>query len=208
MSHDHSHEHAHSHSHSYGHTVPWGAAAAQWYEPGWSDPIRRHTIVSAELNGDDVILDASGDSTATIHAASAWIRQGRLVGVVSAEQLPAAREATAAHPDADKMTLIAGTPDAFSAEAGAASVVWSINAVSRWQDPARCVAALRDAMKPGGRLFIAADADACGIAGAAPDDPKPLKALLSSSGLRGVEIRRYRDGERRFLICKARRPWR
>ena len=124
--------------------------------------------------------------------------------MVRPAQLAAAEQAASAHPDAARLSLHAGTPEALPLEAGIASVVWSIRSLSGWTDPSRCVAELRRVLTPGGRLLIATEASACGI-GLDLSDPAPLKALLRSAGFRAVEVRRYRDGEARAVMFMASR---
>jgi len=203
MSHDHSHDHEHVHHHSHGHRVPWTPRTAQWYEPGWSDPLLRRALESAELGSSDVVVGVDGDG-GSLHAAAAWVTRGLLVGVVRADQLAAAQAAASAHPDAARMTMHAGVPESLPLDSGMASVAWSLRALSSWTDPSRCVAELHRVLQPGGRLLIAAEASACGI-GEEPTNPAPLKALLRSAGFRAVEVRHYRDGEARSVMFMASR---
>lgn len=208
MSHDHrhghDHEHEHTHHHSHSHRVPWNDRTAQWYEPSWSDPLLRRAIEAAELGSSDVVVEAGGGDGASLHAAAAWVTRGRLAGVVGADQLAAAQAAAAAHPDAERLTVHAGVPEALPLDAGIASVAWSIRALSGWSEPSRCIAELHRVLRPGGRLLIAAEASACGI-GEDPTNPASLKALLRSAGFRAVEVRRYRDAEVRSVLFMASR---
>ena len=206
MSHDHrhGHDHEHTHHHSHGHQVPWNDRTAQWYEPGWSDPLLRRACESAELGSSDVVIDVDCGDGRSLYAAAAWVTRGRLAGVVRTEQLSAAQAAAAAHPDAARLTMHAGTPESLPLEDGIASVAWSIRVLSAWTDPSRCVAELHRVLKPGGRLLIAAEASACGI-GDDASNPAPLKTLLRSAGFRAVEVRRYRDGDARSVLFMASR---
>jgi SAM-dependent methyltransferase len=204
MSHDHSHDHDHDHSHSHGHTVPWSGATERWYAPGWADPLLRRAADAAELVADDVVVDIDCGEGWALCAAAAWVTRGALVGCGEAAQVARARAVTAGHPDVARLDFRAGGTDALPLTDGTASVAWSIG-LSGWGDPAATVAELHRVLRPGGRLLIAAAAGACGIDPSAPDDPAPLKALLRSAGFRGVEVRRYRDGELRSVLLIASR---
>ncbi|MFT5680128.1 MAG: SAM-dependent methyltransferase [Myxococcota bacterium] len=206
MSHDHDHDHdqdqdhSHVHHHSHGHEVPWSDDNAQWYEPGWNDPLMRWVTHAAELAADDVVVDVDCGDARWLSAAAAWVTRGQLIGVTP--KVESARAAVAGHPDVGRLDLRFGSTNVLPVTDGAASVAWSLG-LSGWQDPASTVAELHRVLRPGGRLMIATDADACGIDSSAPDDPAPLKTLLKSSGFGGVEVRRYRDGARRFVVFVA-----
>lgn len=206
MSHDHSHghddAHAHTHNHSHGHQVPWDEADGQWYEPGWADPLLRRVVEAAELVASEVIVDFRCREGAALMAAAGWASRGRLVGLTGAETLAAARAAVAGHPEAARISIVAG--EASALPEGAATVAWSIGPVTDWADPQAQIAAMGRVLRPGGRLLIAAEAESCGI-GDAPDDPAPLRLLLRQAGFRGVEVRRYRDGAVRFVMFMASR---
>ncbi|MEL6347908.1 MAG: methyltransferase domain-containing protein [Myxococcota bacterium] len=201
MSHDHSHghehDHDHDHAHSHGHTVPWGTDTARWYEPGWSDLLTRSALLAAELSAMDAVVDVSGHRVDALSTASAWVTRGRLIAVVSPDAKAAISAELTDHPAATRIAVQAGTPEQLPTADGAAGIILSLHAAPSWSDPARCIAEMRRVLRPGGRLFI----------GAAVDDPAPMKALLSDHGLRGVEARRYEDGERQMFLWLARRSW-
>ncbi len=198
--HNHNHEHEHIHHHSHGHEVPWSDAVAQWFEPGWNDPQMRWVTHAAELAADDVVVDVDCGDGRWRGAAAAWVVRGQLIGVTPT--IAASREAVAGHPDVARLDLRFGSTSVLPVADGVATVAWSIG-LSRWQDPAASVAELHRILRPGGRLMIAAGAEACGIAPSDPADPGPLKALLRAAGFRGVEVRRYRDGAQRYVMFVA-----
>ena len=198
MSHDHNHghDHEHTHHHSHGQTVPWNASTAQWYEPGWSDPVLRRLITVAHAGAGDVVVDVDCGDGKALCTAAAWVSRGRLVGVSS--DVEAAKARAAGHPDSDRLSFHAGTPEQLPVADGLASVAWSSGSLGRWRDPAQCVAELHRVLRPGGSLMIIADP-----IGDDPTSPAALKALLRSSGFRAVEVRRYRDGETRSVLFMA-----
>ena len=167
----------------------------------------RHTILAAELTADDRVVDASGLGTAAAAAAAAWVRRGALTIVLPHAQHAAAASVLAGHPDSDRIDLAVGELETLPITHGAADVAWAIDAIGRWRDPTQCVAALRRVLRPGGRLILTTPVASCGLPGGEKEDPSALQALLTQGGFRGVQVRRYQDGERRILVFMARRPW-
>jgi ubiquinone/menaquinone biosynthesis C-methylase UbiE len=200
MSHDHSHDHEHVHHHSHGHEVPWSDEVAKWFEPGWNDPQLRWVTHAAELAADDVVVDVSCGDGRWLGAAAAWVVRGQLIGVTP--QLDEARAAVAGHPNISRLDLRLGSTNQLPIEDGVATVAWSIG-LSGWTDPAASLAELHRVLRPGGRLMIASTAGACGIDPNAPSDPAPLKTQLRTAGFRSIEIRRYRDGDQRYVVFVA-----
>jgi len=154
-------------------------------------------LIAADLTADERILDISGDDGVTLRTASAWVKHGSLTAVsASAQQSSEARAAASGHPDGARIQCGVGAVEQLPVEDAAADVAWSVNGLAHWGEPAKCIAELRRALRPGGRMLLAAtDADALST----------LKPMLSSGGFRGIETRSYQDGDRSFTVLMARR---
>ena len=212
--HGHGHDHDHGGSHSHGHlniNVLSTEDAARYIEAWGEHPTNRMTATMAELEARDVVVDIGCGSGAALRASTGWVLKGRLIGVdPTPEMIRQAKEKVSGLKDEAQFTFLEAPAEALPVEDGIATVVWAINTVDHWSDPAAGLAEAHRVLAGGGRVLIAAeDVDGrMGHGDGAISDPEHVRELLGDAGFRGAEVSRHFEGDVKMILVRARRPWR
>jgi SAM-dependent methyltransferase len=162
----------------------WDTETAEWYAERYGEyATNRLGLVGLGLEPDFTVVDIGCGTGSALRHASEQISQGFLIGIDPVPRMiEIAREKTAEHPAAARITFFEGSAEKLPIEDGSADIVLAFDSYDHWQDQKKGLREVRRVLKPNGRLVVVKD-------GGLPDgdDSKvDFLAGLSEAGFNAV----------------------
>lgn len=161
----------------------WTSETAEWYASRYGDyPTNFLAIDALRINDGMTVVDVGcGTGSALRHAASR-VQNGRFIGIDPVPRMvEIAREQTAGHPAADRITFCEGSAEKLPVSNASADLVLAFDSFDHWQDKVRGLNEIRRVLQPRGELVIVKD-------GGVPGGAKARQAFENALAKAGFDI--------------------
>ena len=137
----------------------WNTETAEWYAEKYGEYATNKLGVEAlELKPDSVVIDIGCGTGCALRHASEQVTTGSLIGIDPVPRMiEIAREQTAKHSSADRITYYSGNAENLPVEDASADVVLAFDSYDHWQDRLKGLKEVRRVLKPNSRFVVVKD---------------------------------------------------